>query len=93
MGNKLLDNIEHLQCRLAGKGCILIRTCDDENTWFVNCHVWKDVEKFNADTVHNNGIDNQISIYRNYVTDLQEAIENCIKLLNYYQKENGISWY
>lgn len=82
-----LLELQHLQYLLNGKGDLLIRT-EDSGLWFVNCHVWKDIKKYQEDRRLGSNSDNVIYIYRNYVSDLQEAIHNCVKLLHVYEKEN-----
>lgn len=82
-----LDSLQHLQYRLLNKGEILIRTDDSsESVWFVNCYLYKDYKKYINKETGGNTTDNKLRIYRNYVADLNEAIVNCIKLLNYYDE-------
>lgn len=90
MKTDFLTRLQHLQFRLLHKGVILVRNCEeDEFTWFVNCFVWKDYEKYlQKEEIGSRSDDNKISIYRNHVTNLDEAIDNCIKLLDYYEQNS-----
>lgn len=81
-----ITRLMHLQYRLYNKGVIIIRSCEESETkWFVNCFLWKDYQKYQELKI--NQADNKISVYRNYVTDLNEAIKNCILLLDHYEAQ------
>lgn len=85
MKTDFATSLSHLQYRLLNKGEILIRTdSSSESQWFVNCYIYKDYEKYLNNKTSQS--ENKIRIYRNWVTDVDEAINNCIMMINYYEE-------
>jgi hypothetical protein len=87
MNTDFLTGLRHLQYRLLNKGELIIRTDESsESQWFVNCFIYRDYEKYIRKETGGNSPENKFRIYRNWVTDLEEAINNCINILNYYEE-------
>lgn len=70
-----LETLKHIKTLLGDKGEILLRNDCDSGLWFIHCTMKKVLsEKHSAA--------NFVSLYKEYVSDLSNALEEVLKILD-----------